>query len=138
MTTQMDELGWVPTFDEFGARLAAVRNKMGWNAKEAALACGIAQGSWREWEVRNRLPRDFAQAAEKIAERTGVDKYWLMTGQVTPTRPGPDDGAESPLSGLNRRPLAYMVSPLPAAMDNVRELRPHVPADAPIERRVAA
>lgn len=56
MTTQMDELGWVPTFDEFGARLAAVRNKMGWNAKEAALACGIAQGSWREWEVRNRLP----------------------------------------------------------------------------------
>ncbi|GAB2906745.1 hypothetical protein GCM10027047_01200 [Rhodococcus aerolatus] len=93
MTTQT-EGRWVPTTETFGARLALVRHRMGWNAKEAALACGISQGSWREWELKGRLPRGFAATAAAIAERTGVDDYWLMTGRTNP-RPdgGPDGGS---------------------------------------------
>ncbi|AZF93614.1 immunity repressor [Gordonia phage Eyes] len=95
MTTQMDEIGWVPAADSFGARLALVRQRMGWNAKEAALACGIAQASWREWEVRNRLPRQFEESAKKIAETTGCDLMWLMTGRPTPLNNPPGGGAQA-------------------------------------------
>ena len=35
---------WVPDTKKFAARLALTRHAMGWNAKEAALTCGFAQG----------------------------------------------------------------------------------------------
>ena len=35
--------GWIPDADSFGARLALIRQQLGWgNVKEAALACGRA------------------------------------------------------------------------------------------------
>ncbi|OZF28478.1 hypothetical protein CH296_18895 [Rhodococcus sp. 14-2496-1d] len=92
MSTQMSDMGWVPEADTFGARLALVRHRMKWNAKEAALACGVPQGSWREWELRERLPRDFAGAASKIAATTGCDEYWLITGRQSPRPDGDPNG----------------------------------------------
>lgn len=67
---------WVPELT-FAARLALVRNRMGWNAKEAALACGLPAQSWRNWEATKR-PHDFEAVCRKIADRTGCDLAWLM------------------------------------------------------------
>ena len=77
----------MPDANTFAARLAMIRHQMGWNLKEAALACGFPPGSWREWELHARNPRGLAEIAERIAERTGVDEYWLMTGKLPPTEP---------------------------------------------------
>jgi transcriptional regulator with XRE-family HTH domain len=77
--------GWIPTDDTFGARLALVRQRMGWgNVKEAAMACGVPAGSWRNWERDGRLPRDLAKIAALIAERTGADCDWLIRGAAYP------------------------------------------------------
>ena len=97
MSTEID---WVPTAAEFATRLALVRHRMGWNAKEAALACGVSAQSWREWELQGRRPRDYENVCKQIAARTGVDLVWLMTGidrrgpngpgGGLPTDPGPN------------------------------------------------
>lgn len=64
--------------DSFGARLALVRQRMGWgNVKEAALACGLPVESWRGWERDNASPRNLIDACRKIAARTGCDVHWL-------------------------------------------------------------
>ena len=70
----------VPTLDEFGARLALIRWHMHWNQKEAALATGLPHGSWREWELGGRAPRNLVEVARKISASTGYDDYWIMTG----------------------------------------------------------
>jgi transcriptional regulator with XRE-family HTH domain len=96
---------WVPDAGKFAARLALIRHYMGWNLKEAALACGFPPGSWREWELHNREPRGLVDIAARIAERTGVDKYWLMTGEVYPQPPPhPHDGPSSPLRTASNPP----------------------------------
>lgn len=76
-------IAWVPDTEQFSNRLAVLRHAMGWNMKEAALACRIAAQSWREWED-GRQPRDYSKACAKIADRTGCDLVWLMTGYVKP------------------------------------------------------
>ena len=53
-TDHPSDYRWVPDTSTFGARLALVRQRMGWNLKEAALACQLPQGSWREWELKGR------------------------------------------------------------------------------------
>ncbi len=73
---------WVPDLGTFGARLAVVRQHMGWNMKEAARECGVPQNSWTGWELFGREPRGLARVSRSIAERTGVDYVWLMTGQA--------------------------------------------------------
>ena len=76
-----------------------IRHEMGWNIKEAALACGFPAGTWREWELRGRDPRGLADIAEKIAARTGADEYWLMTGKMPPgDTPHPRPGQPSLLA----------------------------------------
>ena len=72
---------WIPTTDTFGARLALVRNAMGWNMKEAADECGINPTSWGNWEQGSR-PRDLLKAVTDIAHKTGVDREWLLWGTV--------------------------------------------------------
>jgi transcriptional regulator with XRE-family HTH domain len=83
MTEMMESRrsGWIADDSTFGARLALVRQRMGWgNVKEAADACGIPVESWRRWERDNRAPRDVADVAWQIAERTGADYGWLLAG----------------------------------------------------------
>jgi hypothetical protein len=105
MTTQTEEpLRWVPRVDSLGARLALVRHKMGWNIKEAALACGLPPGSWREWELHGRDPRGLERAAARISERTGCDEYWLMTGKTNGPHPAGPNGGECAVRDLNPEP----------------------------------
>lgn len=70
---------WVPDLTAFSTRLAVVRNRMGWNAKEAALACGLPASSWRNWEAGKR-PHDLAMVCNTISRRTGVPATWLAFG----------------------------------------------------------
>ena len=72
------ERGWVPA-DLLQVRLAQVRNRMGWNAKEAAVACGFPAQSWRNWEA-GQQPRDLVGVCERISDVTGVNVEWLMRG----------------------------------------------------------
>lgn len=109
MSTQpTHEESWIPSTDTFGARLALVRWRMGWNQKEAALACGLSQASWRGWELNGRGPRDLADVAARISDRTGVDDYWILTGKTHGVHPtGPESGEQLPKASTvsNRRPL---------------------------------
>jgi transcriptional regulator with XRE-family HTH domain len=78
MTTPETETEtWVPDLN-FGARLALVRHRMGWNIKEAAIACGVPAQSWRGWELDGREPHRLVTIALAIASRTGVDLNWLL------------------------------------------------------------
>lgn len=73
--------GWVADDSTFGARLALIRQRMGWgNVKEGADACGLPAESWRRWERDGRAPRDVVQIAEKISDVTGCDLGWLLAG----------------------------------------------------------
>ena len=92
--------GTIPTMAAFGARLALIRWQHGWNQKEAALACQLPQGSWREWELSGRAPRNLVEVADKIAASTGIDPYWIMTGR-TPDGQGPN---ELPRLDSNQQP----------------------------------
>lgn len=80
------EQGWVASDrDSFGARLALVRQRMGWgNVKEAALACGIPPQSWRTWERDNVQPRDFMAVVRKVVARAGCDEAWLAGVGLVP------------------------------------------------------
>lgn len=82
---------------------------MGWNQKEAALACGLSQASWRGWELKGHEPRGFQAISEQIAGRTGVDQYWIMTGKVQGEHPsGPGGNVVAFPGGANPRALDYM------------------------------
>jgi len=81
-TTAPEPVAWIPRDDSFGARLALVRQRMGWDNKQASLECGLPQSSWLRYESGS-LPRDFVTVASKISKRTGVDAMWLMTGDST-------------------------------------------------------
>ena len=85
MSVQLD---WIPRADDFAARLVLIRHEMGWNLKEAALACGIRAQSWREWELEHRKPRDYEKICHQISDQSGCNLVWLMTG----IRPSSPDG----------------------------------------------
>lgn len=88
----VDGTGWIPTDDDFSARLALVRQRMRWTTvAEAAMACGLPTKSWRNWECERMEPRALVRTAEIIAARSGVDVDWLIRGvrrPGAPTRPG--------------------------------------------------
>jgi hypothetical protein len=73
---------WVPDVDSFAVRLMLIRHRMGWNAKQAAVACGLPAQSWREWESMRRRPRDYEATCRRVAARTGCDLVWLMVGRL--------------------------------------------------------
>lgn len=132
---------WIPDDTDFGARLAMVRWRMGWNIKEAAAACGVPAASWRLWELGGAQPRKLMVVGRQISSRTGVSLAWLldgreMLGAQTPysdrltdrpragrppnRRNGPSGGPGRSMSSSDtRRPVrrhnAMSVSPLPRA-----------------------
>ena len=79
--------GWIADDDTFGARLALVRQRMGWNIAEAARTCGVNGESWRLWE-QGRSPSRLTTIAMGIASATGCDYLWLVHG--------PDRGGARP------------------------------------------
>jgi hypothetical protein len=73
--------GWTADASTFGARLALVRQRMGWgNVKEAAEACGIPAENWRRWERDGREPHRITAIARQISTATGCDYLWLLVG----------------------------------------------------------
>ena len=77
--------GWIPSLNSFGARLAVVRQEMGWgNVKEAADACGLPAESWRSWERDGRHPRELLRVAQRVSSTVGCDFYWLVAGSYAP------------------------------------------------------
>ncbi len=102
MSTARD---WIPDTNDFASRLVLVRHKMGWNLKEAALACGVKAQSWREWELESRKPRDYEGVCRQVADRSGCNLIWLMTGYGS-NQP-PDGGKESHPGESNPRPIHY-------------------------------
>lgn len=80
---------WVPSDQTFGARLALVRQRMGWgNVKKAAEECGLPVQSWRTWERDGVAPNRLVTIAMAISQRTGCDYLWLVHG--------PDRGGARP------------------------------------------
>lgn len=78
--------GWTPDDTTLGARLALIRQHMGWgNIAKAAKECGVPTDSWRNWEVDGREPHRLTTIAMTIATKTGCDYLWLVHG--------PDRGA---------------------------------------------
>jgi hypothetical protein len=77
---------WIPDTSTFAARLALVRWKMGWNLKEASLACNLSQNSWQNWE-EGASPRNYIENINRIVLATRVNKLWLMTGEGSPETP---------------------------------------------------
>lgn len=71
---------WVPDDSTFGARLALIRQRFGWNITEAARECGMHAESWRLWEQAGREPRRLVTICMAIASRTSVDFDWLLRG----------------------------------------------------------
>ena len=125
---------WVPELT-FGARLALVRHRMGWNVKEAAAACGVPAQSWRGWEIQGREPHRITTIAMTIATRTGCDYLWLVHG---PARGGAQPTHKKPTFSQSRvvatippestsmtSPVTVPVGPLPPGRA-VRQTRPLV------------
>lgn len=74
---------WIPDVSTFGARLALVRWRMGWNVREAERECNLSQNTWGNWE-EGALPRDLNSVVNRIVLRTQVAKMWLLTGEGSP------------------------------------------------------
>ncbi len=70
---------WVPSTDTFGARLALVRQKMGWNQKQASEECDLSINAWARYEDEGGVA-DLIGTVRKIVSRTGVNEMWLLTG----------------------------------------------------------
>lgn len=85
MSTPITDTAWIPSTATFGARLALVRWRMGWNVREAAQACDLKESNWRGWELDGRLPHRLNEVAGKIAATTGASKYWLIDGEGQPS-----------------------------------------------------
>jgi transcriptional regulator with XRE-family HTH domain len=89
MSTSELASNWIPDVATFGARLALVRWRMGWNLREAERECNITQNLWGGWEA-GKEPRSFVEVVNRITLRTGVNRVWLMTGEGSPERPEPN------------------------------------------------
>ena len=110
ITTDAPRLqGWTASDDTFGARLALVRQHMGWgNVKEAALACGLPVQSWRGWERDNRIPRDIVSICQAVAAATGCDVHWLLGSDKGAHRLGEPLCSECAARDLNPEPADYV------------------------------
>lgn len=115
-TTQPDDRPWVVTGNAFGSRLAMVRWRMGWNIKEAALACKLPAASWRDWELAGSMPRRYIDVCSTVAEVTGADRDWLIDGRVDQERvsacygPLATSDTRSAVRTANQRPPTYPLS----------------------------
>jgi hypothetical protein len=94
MNTKPDP-NWIPDASTFGARLALVRWRMGWNVKEAERECNLSQNTWSGWEA-GAQPRNYVEVVGSIVWKTGVNKMWLMTGEGSPEPQTPLEPQELP------------------------------------------
>ncbi|WP_141721190.1 helix-turn-helix domain-containing protein [Micromonospora eburnea] len=115
-TTVRQSTGWIADDSTFGARLALVRQRMGWgNIAEAAKACGLPVDSWRNWERDNRAPRRITVIAKQISTASGCDYLWLLLG--------PDHGGEGGTTRQYFQPARLVAAVDPAAPSSRRPVR---------------
>ena len=95
---------WIADDSTFGARLALIRQKMGWgNIAKAAKEVGVPTDSWRNWEVDGREPHRMPTIAMAIATRVGCAYRWLVHG------PGRgDDVSTAPTPPIERSNERYV------------------------------
>lgn len=99
MTNTALRSNWIPDTATFGARLALVRWRMGWNLKEAERECHLTQNTWSGYEA-GKEPRRFVEVVNRIVLRTSVDKIWLMTGEGSPEPSAPQEPATTDYGGV--------------------------------------
>lgn len=131
--------GWRPD-DSLANRLILLRAERKLSQRMAAQTCDITFGEWQGMEA-GRGTRQVDVKVKKIALALGVDRDWLMWGgplandggtggdgnAPAPIPTGPD---ESPLTGLNRRPLAYKVAARPRPVIEI-DFGRNVPTELP-------
>ncbi|AOE43985.1 immunity repressor [Gordonia phage Delian] len=93
-----------------GDRIRKTRAVSGLDQRGFADALGVKPGSLAGWETDRQRPRDVVALAKRIEMITRVPAEWVLG-----LRDGPDEGDSSPLTGSNRRPLAYKVGSQPGA-----------------------
>lgn len=118
MTNKAVNPNWIPDTATFGARLALIRWRMGWNLKEAAVECNLTQNSWGNWED-GVMPRNYIAVVNRIVLRTQVNKIWLMTGEGSPENGsvGPA-GLDPTTSTVESRRFAGELIPFPARLQS--------------------
>lgn len=106
--------------DTLPLRLVMLRHECGHlSQRQAAFRCGITPRVWQGMED-GRSTAKLLDILKRIADEFGYDRDWLAYGgplEDRSTRPDGGDSAESgaaakpesPLSGSNGRPLAYLV-----------------------------
>ncbi|NEJ83114.1 helix-turn-helix domain-containing protein [Rhizobium leguminosarum] len=67
------------TDDTIGGRISLARDANGLSVEAAALAIGIAAGTWIDWENDRDAP--FPDRLVMIAEALGVSLAWLVSGR---------------------------------------------------------
>lgn len=72
--------------DEFVARVKAAREARGLTQEQVAKALGIAQGTYKQYEVRSLLPHYFI---ERFCIITGSGLAWLLDAEEATVRPQP-------------------------------------------------
>lgn len=74
---------WIPDDSTFGARLALVRQHMGWTKAQAARAIGASESSWGNWERpasadrKPTRPQGYEDITAKIAAASNCNLGWL-------------------------------------------------------------
>lgn len=126
------ERGWTPDDATFGARLALIRQRMGWgNVKKAADECGLPVETWRTWERDGVVPNRLVTIAMTIATKTGCDYLWLVHG--------PARGGAMPIGRYGRRPrvvatVAGQAAAGPVSLDTMRPVTQTRPVPAKVAR----
>lgn len=79
--------------DTPGERLKLLRETFDLSARAAALACGVSDQTWRNYEHDDRLPGTTAIAIamrfESDGDRARNLAQWLLSGGQMPARPEP-------------------------------------------------
>jgi transcriptional regulator with XRE-family HTH domain len=113
MTTAGHAPHWKPR-DTLANRLRLLRAELGLSQREFGKRCQIPASQIQSIEDGNS-PRALDAKVKKIVLAFGVDRDWLIWGGELDAPDGPGPGG-SLLSGLNRRPHAYLVPNRPAPM----------------------
>lgn len=109
MTTSA-EWSWERADDFFPTRLRFLRESFGLSAKAAAMACGLDDQAWRNWESRlNGTSQDtiakIAARFESRPDKATLLAGWLILGGPLPERPQPAAPFVSPVKTTPAEPL---------------------------------
>lgn len=88
---------WVPA-DTFGTRLMLLRRHLDLTVEQAAERAGLSHATWSTWE-RGAMPRNLPSVVTAVVEAFGVDREWLLWGELARTQPPTPGGRRAGRSG---------------------------------------